>query len=122
MNTTGALKQAIVLVNQGEALAISDWVEIIRATRALLAERGERDIAVEYAVAVSQLVGVAERPNGTRHPLVGSLRGGQSTPASQLRAVVAMATHAARRNARGLNEPRSAKPQRRNSWATWSRL
>lgn len=106
MNTTGALKQAIVLVNQGDALAISDWVEIIRATRALLAERGELDIAVEYAVAVSRLVGVAERPNDTRHPLVGSLRGGQSTPASQLRAVVAMATHAARRNA--LTNPSAA--------------
>ncbi len=99
MTTTSALQQAVALVNQGDALDVADWVEIVQASRAVLATRGEPDTAVEYAMAVSWLMDAEGRANDIVGPLVDSLRRTPAVSTSQVRTVVAMVTHAARRNA-----------------------
>lgn len=91
MNTPWVIRQAIVLVNRGKPLGLPEWSEIAVACRDA-AGHGS-DGVVELAAAVSRVVAVT----GRQHPLADSVRGWRDARPDQVRVVLAMATHAARR-------------------------
>lgn len=91
MNTPWVVRQAIILINRGEPLGLPEWAEVTVACRDA-AGHGS-DGVVELAAAVSRVVVFNNRP----HPLADSLRGWPDARPDQVRVVLAMATHAARR-------------------------
>ena len=99
MSTSDAIRWSITVLNSGDPLALADWAQIARASRATLAAGGIRDQVVEFAAAVSQLVD--PRKDATVHPIVEALGAGRNPDAQQVRTMLAIATHACRRGQSG---------------------
>lgn len=98
MNASQAVRRAVGLVNAGEALGLPEWALIVRACQTALVEHGEADAAVEFAAAVGRQVDHGHLLDSSAPCVVAEAVAGASEPTpGQLRTVVAMATHAARR-------------------------
>lgn len=98
MNTPGVVRQAIVLVNEGEPLGLPEWAQVVVACRDM--QNRSADGAVELAAAVSRVVTSERRP----YPLADAVRAWPDARTEQIRVVLAMVTRATRRG----DQPKTA--------------
>lgn len=93
----GALSASVAVVNSGEILKLAEWAQLAHLCQATLERAGVVDDAIEAAAAVARVAAVVEQGQAL-HPIAATIAEGSPNP-SQLRATLAMATHAARRDA-----------------------
>lgn len=98
MTSRSAVREAVALVNGGDVVGLAEWAEVARTCRMVLGGQRQRDEAMEFAATVAGLVTEPYAPAGSQvGELNTALHSSAGVSLEQVRTVLAMVTHAARR-------------------------